>query len=99
MRFLSPKPAKIVIVLLLIAIVSPWYTSHLTTLFNPHKLLSCWDILPDGSIPIPCASPFRSFTYGFPVALVTILIFYVIACGIVVSVTKNKMTKHKQRRK
>ncbi len=97
MRFFYPTTAKILLTLLIVILTSPLYFHHINSLFNPNHLPSCWYTLPDGSIPRPCASPFRSFTYGVPVAIVTTFFYYILACTTIFFIQKN--TSHKRKRK
>ncbi len=97
MRFFFPTWAKILLTLLFVILTSPWYFHHINSLFNPHHLPSCWYTLPDGSIPHPCASPFRSFTYGVPVALVTTLLYYILACAVIFLIQRNTPQKRKRK--
>lgn len=94
MRFLSPTPAKIIILLLIAISLLPWYVSNLNTFFNPHNLPVCWDPdelpITNGKHQLPCASPFRAFTYGLPVALVGLIILYVIVSFCVTLISKKK---------
>lgn len=93
MQVFKPTVKSIIFTIIIYGVFLIWYINQLDTLFNPKELPSCWSEAVDVTNLIPCASPFRAFTYGLPVGLISLILIYIAVSLLVALVFKNKKRK------